>query len=84
MTLPIVNGKAWIPILITILVQTMGIVWWASGLSAKVTELTAEVERQRIVTRENAENINKVETIQQQLVKIFKPYEQPPPPLEKR
>ena len=84
MTLPIVNGKAWIPILITILVQTMGIVWWASGLSTKVTELTAEVERQRIAIKETAERVNKVETIQQQLVKIFKPYEAPPPPLEKR
>jgi hypothetical protein len=70
------NGRAWIPIAVTILGQTVGIIWWASSLAAKVAELSLETERQKLVIAENSDRLTKVQTIQQQLLHYYEPHYQ--------
>ena len=74
-------ARGWLPVIVGIAVQTAGIVWWASNLTAKVSQM-AQLQESQAKTiaalvdnaHDTSDRLTKVQTIQQELLKFYDPY----------
>jgi hypothetical protein len=81
------DGKGWsgffdkhgaLTILVAIFLQTCGAIWWAATISSQVENLKilgvqrdTEIQKLTEIVEQNAERLTKVQTIQENVVKIL-------------
>ena len=72
------SNMAVVAVVVAILIQTMGIVWWASGVSSAAQSLAASqtiqdaaIIKLTALVEANSERLTRVQTIQEEVVKIL-------------